>query len=185
MSRRSTGSCTRANAFPEGGPHILLFLVQHQIHSLGSYIRKVNVLQCTWWHMSTTSRSVSIRSNRALPAVIWKNILHRANYLTMLNFFDHVQYFLNAFKFFWPRSKVIFYLLHLQNFLNVAKNIWTWSKNIWMWSKNIWTSRWNRHQRELLNFENWVNGEVSKSAKSPNLLTFKVNFQRQKSSESF
>ena len=35
----------------------------------------------------------------------------------------------------------------------------------------------NQHtQRKLLNFENWVNGEVSKSAKSPNLLTFKVNF---------
>ena len=29
---------------------------------------------------------------------------------------------------------------------------------------------------KILNFENWVNGEVSKSAKSPNLLTFKVNF---------
>ena len=28
----------------------------------------------------------------------------------------------------------------------------------------------NQHtQRKLLNFENWVNGEVSKSAKSPNL----------------
>ena len=44
----------------------------------------------------------------------------------------------------------------------------------------------NQHtQRKLLNFENWVNGEVSKSAKSPNLLTFKVNFLYQKSSESF
>ena len=44
----------------------------------------------------------------------------------------------------------------------------------------------NQHtQRKLLNFENWVNGEVSKSAKSPNLLTFKVNFLYQKLSESF
>ena len=44
----------------------------------------------------------------------------------------------------------------------------------------------NQHtQRKLLNFENWVNGEVSKSAKSPNLLTFKVNFRYQKLSESF
>ena len=35
----------------------------------------------------------------------------------------------------------------------------------------------NQHtQRKLLNFENWVSGEVSKSAKSPNLLTFKVKF---------
>ena len=40
-------------------------------------------------------------------------------------------------------------------------------------------------QRKLLNFENWVNGEVSKSAKSPNLPTFKVNFLHQKLSESF
>ena len=39
----------------------------------------------------------------------------------------------------------------------------------------------NQHgQRKLLNFENWLNGEVSKSAKSPNLLTFKVNFLDQK-----
>ena len=35
-------------------------------------------------------------------------------------------------------------------------------------------------QRKLSNFENWVSGEVSKSAKSPNLLTFKVNFLYQK-----
>ena len=40
-------------------------------------------------------------------------------------------------------------------------------------------------QRKLLNFENWIDGEVSKSAKSPNLLTFKVNFLYQKLSESF
>ena len=44
----------------------------------------------------------------------------------------------------------------------------------------------NQHtQRKLLNFENWVSGEVSKRAKSPNLLTFKVNFLYQKLSESF
>ena len=43
----------------------------------------------------------------------------------------------------------------------------------------------NQHtQRKLLNFENWVNGEVSKSAKSLNLLTFKVNFLYQKLSKS-
>merc|ERR1719330_1298620 len=40
-------------------------------------------------------------------------------------------------------------------------------------------------QGKFLNFENWTNGEVSKSAKSPNLLTFKVNFLYQKLSESF
>ena len=44
----------------------------------------------------------------------------------------------------------------------------------------------NQHtRRKFLNFENWTNGEVSKSAKSPNLLTFKVNFLYQKLSESF
>ena len=44
----------------------------------------------------------------------------------------------------------------------------------------------NQHtQRKLSNFENWVSGKVSKSAKSPNLLTFKVNFLYQKLSESF
>ena len=44
----------------------------------------------------------------------------------------------------------------------------------------------NQHtQRKLSNFENWVCGEVSKSAKSPNLLTFKMNFLCQKLSESF
>ena len=44
----------------------------------------------------------------------------------------------------------------------------------------------NQHaQRKLLNFENWTNGEVSKSAKSSNLPTFKVNFLYQKLSESF
>ena len=41
----------------------------------------------------------------------------------------------------------------------------------------------NQHtQSKLLNFENWVSGEVSKK---PNLLTFKVNFLYQKLSESF
>ena len=44
----------------------------------------------------------------------------------------------------------------------------------------------NQHtQRKLLTFENWFSGEVSKSAKSPNLLTFKVNFLCQKLSKSF
>ena len=44
----------------------------------------------------------------------------------------------------------------------------------------------NQHtRRKFLNFENWTNGEVSKSAKSPNLPTFKVNFLYQKLSESF
>ena len=44
----------------------------------------------------------------------------------------------------------------------------------------------NQHtQRKLSNLGNWVSGEVSKSAKSPNLLTFKVNFLCQKLSESF
>ena len=44
----------------------------------------------------------------------------------------------------------------------------------------------NQHaQRKSLTFKNWLSGEVSKSAKSPNLLTYKVNFLYQKLSESF
>ena len=44
----------------------------------------------------------------------------------------------------------------------------------------------NQHtQRKLLNFENWVNGEVSKVPKFDQNLTFKVNFLCQKLSESF
>ena len=44
----------------------------------------------------------------------------------------------------------------------------------------------NQHtQRKLLNFENWVNGEVSKVPKFDQNLSFKVNFQCQKLSESF
>ena len=44
----------------------------------------------------------------------------------------------------------------------------------------------NQHtQRKLLNFENWVKGEVSKVPKSGQILTFKVNFLYQKLSESF
>ena len=42
-----------------------------------------------------------------------------------------------------------------------------------------------RPQRKLLNFENWVNGEVSKVPKFDQNLTFKVNFLCQKLSESF
>jgi hypothetical protein len=41
------------------------------------------------------------------------------------------------------------------------------------------------YSKEIIKFENWVSGEVSKSAKSPNLLTFKMNFLCQKLSESF
>ena len=44
----------------------------------------------------------------------------------------------------------------------------------------------NQHtQRKLLNFENWVNGEVSKVPKFDHNLTFKVNFPCQKLSKSF
>ena len=44
----------------------------------------------------------------------------------------------------------------------------------------------NQHtQRKLLNFENWVNGEVSNVPKFDQNLTFKVNFLFQKLSESF
>ena len=44
----------------------------------------------------------------------------------------------------------------------------------------------NQHtQRKLLNFENRVNGEMSKSVKNCQNFTFKVNFLCQKLSESF
>ena len=44
----------------------------------------------------------------------------------------------------------------------------------------------NHHtQRKLLNYENWVNGEVSKVPKFDQNLTFKVNFLCQKLSKSF
>ena len=44
----------------------------------------------------------------------------------------------------------------------------------------------NQHtKRKLLNFENWVNGEVSKVPKSGQILTFKVNFLCQILSKSF
>ena len=44
----------------------------------------------------------------------------------------------------------------------------------------------NQHtQRKLLNFENWVNGEVSIVPKFGQNLTFKVNFLCQKLTESF
>ena len=57
------------------------------------------------------------------------------NNLTLLktNVFDCVQYFLITFKFFWPLSKVISYLINL--------HIWPWSKilnkikKIWMQPK--------------------------------------------------
>ena len=57
-----------------------------------------------------------------------------------------------------------------------------------LWQYGLWSfqtggtklerflSKNQQTQRKLLNFENWVSREVSKSAKSPNLLTFKVNF---------
>ena len=44
----------------------------------------------------------------------------------------------------------------------------------------------NQHnQKKLSNFENWVSGELSKSQKSPDILTFKVNFLCQKLFKSF
>ena len=69
----------------------------------------------------------------------------------MLKFFWPCSIFFEYVKFFWPRLKVIFYLInfhiwawskifeHIQKILNTVKNIWTWSKN-------IWTSKWIRHQ---------------------------------------
>ena len=45
---------------------------------------------------------------------------------------------LNTFKFFWPWSKVAFYLINL--------HIWTWSKNFERSQFCFWTSRWIRHK---------------------------------------
>ena len=83
--------------------------------------------------------------------------------------------------------------------LNVLQRKWTTCKGnkdlfikCVLWQYRLWSFQTggtelerflpkNQHaQRKLLNFENWLNGEVSKSAKSPNLLTFKVNFLYQK-----
>ena len=44
--------------------------------------------------------------------------------------------------------------------------------------------KYQHTQRKLLNFENWVNGEVSKVPKFDQNLTFKVNFLRPKLSKS-
>ena len=62
----------------------------------------------------------------------------------------------------------------------------------WLWSFQTGDTKLerfllkNQHtHRKLLNFENWVNGEVSNVPKFDQNLTFKVNFIRQKLSEHF
>ena len=74
--------------------------------------------------------------------------------------------------------------------------IYFW-ENLPLWQYRLWSFQTrgtklerflpkNQHtQRKLLNFENWVNGEVSKVPKFDQNLTFKVNFLCQKLSESF
>ena len=66
-------------------------------------------------------------------------------------FFDHLQYFLNVFKYFWPCSNMQIHKLQshfcqwsktfecVQKILNLVKKIWTQLKY-------FWTSRWNRHK---------------------------------------
>ena len=94
-------------------------------------------------------------------------------------------------------SKEVFFLglfkaVHEQN-LNIYFHIWggtLWHYGLWSFQTGgtkleRFLPRNQRTQRKFLNFENWTNGDVSKSAKSPNLLTFKVNFLYQKLSESF
>ena len=72
----------------------------------------------------------------------------------------------------------------------VIEEYWHHSKGFFLSSMAIWVVEFsnggykirknlpkNQHtQRKLLNVENWISREASKSAKSPNLLTFKVNF---------
>ena len=67
-----------------------------------------------------------------------------------MKFFDHVQYFLNVVKYFWPCSNMQIYKVKYhfwprsKNFERVQKILNT-VKKIWAWSKYFWTSRWNRH----------------------------------------
>ena len=77
-----------------------------------------------------------------------------------------------------------------QEFSKTWKEGAVWQYGVWSFQTGgIELERFlpkNQHtKRKFLNFENWTNGEVSKSAKSPNLPTFKVNFLYQKLSESF
>ena len=93
-------------------------------------------------------------------------------------------------------AAVVVYYVIAQRMLYFRVSLWQQYRPI-LWQYGLWSFQTggtklerflpkNQHtQRKLLNFENWVSGEVSKSAKSPNLLTFKVNFLYQKSSESF
>ena len=72
-----------------------------------------------------------------------------------INFFDLVHYFLNTCNFFWPWSKVIFYLinLHIWAWSNIFEHIqiyWTLSKKFERKQKYFWTSRWIMHIRCLL-----------------------------------
>ena len=98
----------------------------------------------------------------------------------------------------WTRECSYYYgLWNTGSFWNYTYITWTFFCVCRLWQYGLWSFQTggtklerflpkNQHtQRKLLNFENWVNGEVSKSAKSPNLLTFKVNFLCQKLSESF
>ena len=77
---------------------------------------------------------------------------------------------------------------HLQDY--ARRHVQLWQYGLWSFQTGYTKlERFlpkNQHiQRKFLNFEIWTNGEVSKSAKSPNLPTFKVNFLYQKLSESF
>ena len=85
----------------------------------------------------------------------------------------------------------------LRNWKLIIANLFKSRLQVSLWQYGLWNFQTggtklqrslpkNRHtQKKLSNFENWVSGEVSKSAKSPKLLTFKVNFLYQKLSESF
>ena len=59
-----------------------------------------------------------------------------------------------------------------------------WQYGLWSFKRGYKQERFlpknQDTQRKLLNFENWVNGEVSKIPKFDQNLTFKVNFLCQK-----
>ena len=71
--------------------------------------------------------------------------------------FDRLQYFLNVFKYFWPRSnlqiyKVQFYFWPWSKIFDCFQKILDMVKMFWTQLRYFWTSRWNRHSCK---FKNW------------------------------
>ena len=85
--------------------------------------------------------------------------------------------------------------MHVETFKSYRNTLKNVQRRLWQYESWSFQTRGttlkrflpkNQHsQRKLLNFENWVNGQVSKSAKKCQNLTFKINFLCQKSSKFF